>query len=551
VVLKALEKDRKRRYGSPSELAADLGRYLRNEPVSAHPPSAAYRARKYVRRHQVGVAVAAAAVLLLAGFAVTEAIQLRRITRERDRADRIKQFMLNIMGASDQNAAPSTDLRVVTLLDHGVQEAGSLSPDPDTQSDLYENLGNMYDMLGEFPKAEKLLMLALDRRKNAPSPDDVKIAGILVRIGAVKADEGVFDEAEKYVQQGLDLASRRLPANHPQVLAAKSELGTVITEYGDFRRAMPLLEPLVQRQPSGNESDYSLSESLSSLAICEYSIGKIDLSDSLVNRSLDLDRRLFGPTHPQVASDLITAGMIKAAQSRDQEAENDYRQGIEIERAWYGSDHPMLADYELLLAAVLVDEGKDAEAEGLLRHTIQVYQRVYSADDGHLAKPLYLLGKMEMNQGQLSNAETDLARAVALALPVYGADGFEYAVFSAALGELYRREKRFDRADEILSPAVKALLINRSPDPISLATAQLSWGRTLLAMKRFSEAEKQISAAYQVYKTEDRSPLPVMQGIRQDLLATYTGLNQPNKVKAVQAEIATANAKGEGTAKSK
>ena len=87
VVLKALEKDRKRRYGSPSELAADIGRYLRHEPVSAHPPSAGYRARKYIRRHRLGVAMAAAALLLLAGFAVTEAILLRRITRERDRAD--------------------------------------------------------------------------------------------------------------------------------------------------------------------------------------------------------------------------------------------------------------------------------------------------------------------------------------------------------------------------------------------------------------------------------------------------------------------------------
>ena len=72
VVLKALEKDRNRRYGSPSELAADIGRYLRHEPVSAHAPSAGYRARKYIRRHRLGVAMAAAALLLLAGFAVTE-----------------------------------------------------------------------------------------------------------------------------------------------------------------------------------------------------------------------------------------------------------------------------------------------------------------------------------------------------------------------------------------------------------------------------------------------------------------------------------------------
>jgi eukaryotic-like serine/threonine-protein kinase len=58
IALKALEKDRARRYATPSELAADIERYLRNEPVSAHPPAVGYRARKYFRRHRLGVAVA-------------------------------------------------------------------------------------------------------------------------------------------------------------------------------------------------------------------------------------------------------------------------------------------------------------------------------------------------------------------------------------------------------------------------------------------------------------------------------------------------------------
>ena len=60
IALKALEKDRTRRYGTPSELAADLGRYLRNEPVVARPASTAYRTKKYIQRHKFGVAAATA-----------------------------------------------------------------------------------------------------------------------------------------------------------------------------------------------------------------------------------------------------------------------------------------------------------------------------------------------------------------------------------------------------------------------------------------------------------------------------------------------------------
>ena len=83
IALKSLEKDRGRRYGTPSELAADLGRYLRNEPVVARPASTAYRTKKYIQRHKFGVAAATAMALLVIGFAVMQTIQLRRTTRER------------------------------------------------------------------------------------------------------------------------------------------------------------------------------------------------------------------------------------------------------------------------------------------------------------------------------------------------------------------------------------------------------------------------------------------------------------------------------------
>ena len=102
IALKALERDRGRRYASASELAADIERYLRHEPVTAHARNAAYRARKYIRRHRLGVTMAAAGVLLLAIFAVSQSIQLRRIRRERDRADRITQFMTGMFKISDR-----------------------------------------------------------------------------------------------------------------------------------------------------------------------------------------------------------------------------------------------------------------------------------------------------------------------------------------------------------------------------------------------------------------------------------------------------------------
>ena len=80
----------------PPDEAADIQRYLSNEPVQAQPPSATYRLQKYVRRHRAGVGVAAAFVIALVAFAINQSIQLRRIARERDRADRVSEFMTSM-----------------------------------------------------------------------------------------------------------------------------------------------------------------------------------------------------------------------------------------------------------------------------------------------------------------------------------------------------------------------------------------------------------------------------------------------------------------------
>ena len=551
--LRAMHRDAAQRYASVEALIRDLDHYLRNEPLEARPDSIRYRISKFLNRNRRPALAAAAVLAILAGLIVFYTVRLAKARNaelaEAARTIRTQQFMLNMLGASDQKAAPSTDLRVITLLDHAVQEADTLSADPAAQSDLYENLGKMYDSLGQYPKAEKLLTLALDTRKRAQ--DDVKMAGILVQLGIVKADEGIFDDAEESERNAYGLLSRHLPDDEPRVLAARSALGTVVAEYGDFRRAIPLLEPLVQRQPDGTASDYSLSESLSSLAICDYSIGKLDLADNLNRRALDLDRRLFGATHPQVADDLMTAGMTKAAVSQDAEAESDYRQAIAIEKAWYGPGHPTLADYELLLGAVLVDEGKNDEAESLLRQTVETYLRVYGPEEGHLAKPLQMLGRIETREGKFAQAEADLTRAVTLALPVYGKDGYEYAMMSAELGELYRRERHYDRANAILSQAVQSLKINRSPGPINMASAQLSWGRTLLALKRFHEAEQQLTAAYLVFKSDKQTPAADLQKIREDMIALYTALKEPDKVKTMQTEMGGTNTVPNSTAQPK
>jgi eukaryotic-like serine/threonine-protein kinase len=90
---------------------------LRNEPVIARHASLVYRTRKYIQRHKFGVTAATAAVLLLIAFGTMQAIQLRRITRERDRADRVTKFMTGMFKVSNPSEARGNAVTAREILD--------------------------------------------------------------------------------------------------------------------------------------------------------------------------------------------------------------------------------------------------------------------------------------------------------------------------------------------------------------------------------------------------------------------------------------------------
>ena len=175
ITLKALEKDRARRYSTPVELAADIGRYLRNEPVSAHAPSAAYRARKYIRRHRLGVTLVSLLVLLAVISAIAQTIQLRRIRRERDRADRITGFLTDMFKVPAPSEARGNTVTAREILDRSSNEIErGLDRDPEVRSQLMLVMAKTYENLGLFSRAHELMERVVEDRRRTLGPDHPK-----------------------------------------------------------------------------------------------------------------------------------------------------------------------------------------------------------------------------------------------------------------------------------------------------------------------------------------------------------------------------------------
>jgi serine/threonine protein kinase len=225
ITLKALEKDRNRRYGGPSDLAADIERFLENRPVLARPASTRYRLQKYLQRHRLAVVLTSAAALLFVSFAIVQAVQLRRTTQERDRADRVAEFMTQMFEVSDPSEARGNSVTAREILDRSSAEIDkSLGRDPELRASMMFLMGSVYQSLGLYAKAQSLLeqTLQIDRRTFG-SANEHTIA-TLSALALVLASQGQHGEAEKLARESADQAFHLFGLRNARSLKARHAL---------------------------------------------------------------------------------------------------------------------------------------------------------------------------------------------------------------------------------------------------------------------------------------------------------------------------------------
>ena len=157
IVMKALEKDRTRRYETANGLALDVGRFLSDEPVLATPPSAPYRIHKFVRRNRVAVMasglIAAALVLGLAA-ATVGFVQAQRqralVAQEASRSRAVSAFLQEMLSSVDPAVSQGREVTVRSMLDAAGErlEMGTMADQPATEASLRHTIGTTYESLG-------------------------------------------------------------------------------------------------------------------------------------------------------------------------------------------------------------------------------------------------------------------------------------------------------------------------------------------------------------------------------------------------------------------
>jgi eukaryotic-like serine/threonine-protein kinase len=545
--LTAMHKDTQRRYQSVEALIRDIDHYLKGEPLEARADSFRYRLGKFVTRNRRAVSAAALVFIIVVGLVVFFTVRLAKARNaaleEAARTQRIQRFMMNLFQGGDESVGPGDSMRVVTLLDRGVQEAQSLNGDPKVQAELYQTLGTIYDQLGKFDRADSLLHSALERRKSLFGQDSTEAAESLVALGQLRSDQAQYDEAEQLIRQGLEMSKRRLPPTHPRIGKAMYALGEVLVNEGKYDQGIQVLDEAVRVQSAPGGVTADLAETLTELSNAQFYAGHLDTSNSLNLRVVAMDRQLYGERHPNVAEDLINLGAIQTEWGHYSETERYYRQALDIIQSFYGKDHPETASAMTLLGRSLNAQGRFNEAADMLTGALGIQERVYGPVHPRVASAVGELGKVAMQQGKLDEAEADFKHQADIYRSVYNGKHFYIGSALANLGGVYMERKQYARAERSFRDALQIYADTLPADHLNVAIARIKLGRALVPQHRYADAEVESLAGYGTLMKQTDPPANWLQNARRDLIEEYDALHQPAKAARFQAEVAAADSK--------
>jgi serine/threonine-protein kinase len=534
--LTAMHKDPERRYRSVEALIRDVDHYLRSEPLEAQRDTLRYRTRKFIGRNRRAVAAAGLVLALVIGLVVFFTVRLtiarNRALAETARTQRIQRFMLNLFQGGEKETGPGDNLRVITLLDRGAQEARELNSEPSVQADLYQTLGSIYQKLGKLDRADSLLSSALDRRISRYGKDSAEAAESLVALGLLRIDQERLPDAERLVREGLETTKRHVQAGDLSLTKATTALGKVLEERGFYDQAVPVLEQAVKLSAKQGPE---LAESLNELASVHFYAGRYTEAGSLFRRVMEMHRQLYGDRHPLVAEDLMNIGVVEEDLGYYAEAEKLDRQALEINHAYYGEDHPQVAHNLIVLARALIYEGRFDEAVAALEKALPIEEKAYGPVSRQVASALNELGNAAMKREQYDAAEPRFRRMLEIYRAVYNNRHYLIGIALSNLAGVYVGRKEYARAEQLYRDAIQMFAETLPAGHLNIGIAQIKLGRALVRQSRFGEAEGPLLSGYAILSKQANPSSIHLQNARQDLVSVYDALKEPDKAQKFQA----------------
>jgi serine/threonine protein kinase/tetratricopeptide (TPR) repeat protein len=499
IVMKALEKDRSRRYETASAFAADVRRFLAEEPVEARPPSVGYRLRKFVRRNRVALAPAVLiAVALLLGSVVStwqavranaerdRALAAERKTKvERDSAQAVQDFLWqDLLSQASPWEVADRDLKFRDLIVRAANrlDAGSGYP-PLVEAILRRMIGQIIMELGETERGLRYLKMAREVQLRELAEDDPQLLTTSYLFGRVLCIFNRYDEAAAILGPNLALHRRVRGNDHPDTLTVMRWAAGCYSAQGRYAEGEQLFREgldTLSRLP-GNQARNRVTYRYE-LALSLASRGDLDAAHAELNSCLaEAEKVGDADVYPPALAAKRTLAWVYV--HRDEPALGEPL-AVEVRRKIHdlmGDQHLYMQNTICVLARVYQAQGYE-EAAPLIAEAEGRFPGPQEEDNPRLAFVLGMRGHNLFGQKKYAEAELPLRKCLAI------------------------WEKRLPHGGEF------RLALGRRGAAREYAYAKSLLGASLLGQKKYAEAEPLLLRGYeglrpQLGAREDTTPL--------------------------------------------
>jgi eukaryotic-like serine/threonine-protein kinase len=438
IVMKALEKDRNRRYETPNGFALDIQRHLDSQPVHARPPSAAYRFRRFVRRNRIAFAASAAVLTaLLAGLGAStwmyfkekdareravaaeeaQENESKRANAEASKSREIAGLLKDMLKGVGPAVAQGRDTAMLReILDKTVEKIGSKLKDrPEVEAELRLTLGEVYRQLGDHAKAIEQQRRSLAMARELWNGDHVNKATAMAGLALALVEDGKFAEAESLQREALAMQKKLRGGEHPVVAKAMDNLAGMMRVQGRLVEAEALHREALELSKKLLGKDHEdVSACLNNLALVLHHQGKLDEAVAMEREVLSLARKQLGNDHPHVAATLSNLGAMLKQQEKLDEAESMHREALGIYRKINGDENRFVATSLNFLASVIEGQGLLDEAESMYRDVLEMRRKLLGHEHLEVATSLNNLAILFERKKNLPDAEAMHREALAM-----------------------------------------------------------------------------------------------------------------------------------------
>ncbi len=459
IVMKAMEKDRTRRYATANGLAFDIQRFLANEAVLARPPSKFYKFQKLVLRNKlVFTGIGIIALLLIASLIVVSAslAKERRSRRETEAASvksqQVTKFLEEMLRGVGPSVALGEDTKLLRrILDQTVERVGKeLASQPVVEAELRNVIGGLYGELGYPGEGEKMVRQALEIHRREFGSESLEAAASLDLLGGQLMGQSKRPAGAQAYSEALAIRHRLLGAEHPDTAASLSNLGAAYGEEGKVKEAEAMArEALRISRQLGDNSSPQFAAMLRNLCMILGNGGKWAEAEETARELLKVRRKLHGPDHPSVAAALRDLAWAVNASKKFEEAQSLEAEAAMMQEKLLGGLHPEVTLSLNSLGKLLGNRGDKQASEAVLKAVLSVQRKMLGEDHPATLETLGSLARVLREQGKRPEAELTWREALAAWNTRGEADKPDRLYALRGLGETLEEQGKLSDAEAI------------------------------------------------------------------------------------------------------